>query len=101
MLKMHKKMAGWKANTLSRGGKLTLIKANLFGIPNHVLSCFKCPKKVTTALNNQCRKFFRGNKSPPVVWDQACLIRPAEWFNRAALSKLGWKILTEPHNWWV
>lgn len=27
---------------LSRAGKLTLIKSNVSGMPNHVMSCFKC-----------------------------------------------------------
>lgn len=51
ILRMQKKLAGWKANTLSRGGKLTLIKANLTGMPNHVLSCFKCPSKISFRLD--------------------------------------------------
>lgn len=111
ILKMQKKLAGWKANTLSRGGRLTLIKANLTGMPNHVLSCFKCPQKITSRLDRECWNFFWGNdmKSPPITWSAVCTpkhkgglgVRPSAWFNNAALAKLGWKLLTDPNNWWV
>lgn len=48
-------------------------------------------------------------KNPPIAWSAACTpknkgglgIRPSSWFNKAALAKLGWKILTDPNNWWV
>lgn len=36
--RIRSKFAGWKAQTLSRAGRLTLIKASVFGIPNHTLS---------------------------------------------------------------
>lgn len=28
-------------------------------------------------------------------------IRPASVFNKAAMAKLAWKIISEPDNWWV
>lgn len=110
-LKVQRKLAGWKANSLSRGGKLTLIKANLTGMPNHILSCFKCPAKVTIAIDKECINFFWGNemKSPPIAWSATCTpkckgglgIRSSSVFNKAALTKLGWKIISDPDNWWV
>lgn len=106
ILKMQNKLAGWKANTLS-----CVLKANFTGMPNHVLSCFNCSSKVTSALDKECRKFFWGNemKTPPIAWSAVCTpnckgglgIRPYSDFNKAALAKLGWKILTDPNNWWV
>ena len=50
ILKAQKKLAGWKANSLSIGGRLTLIKANLSGMPNHLLSCFKGPSKLSKSF---------------------------------------------------
>lgn len=90
---MQKKFAGWKASTLSRGGKLTLIKSNLIGMPNHVLSCFRCPSRITTRLDKECRNFFWGSHSaaPPIAWKHDCTpkdkgglgIRPTTWFNKS------------------
>ncbi|PRQ27069.1 putative reverse transcriptase zinc-binding domain-containing protein [Rosa chinensis] len=57
------------------------------------------------------RNFFWGSSStsPPVAWEQVCSpkskgglgIRPVSCFNKAALAKLGWKVITDHNNWWV
>lgn len=111
LLKVQAKLAGWKVATLSRGGKLTLLKSNLSGMPNHSLSCLKCPSKITDKLDSECRNFFWGSSAahPPIAWNHMCLpkskgglgIRPAAVFNKAAMAKLAWKIISEPDNWWV
>ncbi|KAI5342021.1 hypothetical protein L3X38_009896 [Prunus dulcis] len=46
--RIRSKLTGWKAHSLSRAGWLTLIKACITGVPNHMLSCFKCPKEIVT-----------------------------------------------------
>lgn len=109
--RIRSKFAGWKTNTLSKAGRLTLIKASVFGIPNHTLSCFKCPKEVCKELNVCCKRFFWGNdkKVPPVSWKDVCLpkhlgglgVGSATLFNKAVLAKLGWICLTDTTNWWV
>lgn len=60
ILEIQKKLFGWKANTLSRGDRLTLIKANLIGMLNPVLSYFNFPSKITNRLDQECRQFFWG-----------------------------------------
>ncbi|VVA28953.1 PREDICTED: ribonuclease [Prunus dulcis] len=109
--RIRSKFAGWKAQTLSRAGRLTLIKASVSGIPNHTLSCFKCPREVCKEMNVCSRRFFWGNgtKVPPVSWKDICLpkslgglgVRSTILFNKAALAKLGWIYLSEPTNWWA
>lgn len=111
ILRIQKKLAGWKAHSLSRGGRLSLLKANLSGMSNHVFSCFKCPAKVASRIDKEQRQFFWGNNvsSPPIAWSSICLpkekgglgIRHTKCFNNAALAKLGWKILTDQQSWWV
>ncbi|XP_024200132.1 uncharacterized protein LOC112203389 [Rosa chinensis] len=111
LLKISNKLSGWKKATLSRAGKLTLIKSNIAGMPNHVMSCFKCPPKVTKAIDKETRSFFWGKDChcPPVAWNQICLpksldglgIRLTTSFNKAALAKLGWKVISDHDNWWV
>ncbi|CAL8152661.1 unnamed protein product [Prunus armeniaca] len=105
------KFAGWKAQTLSRAGRLTMIKASVSGIPNHSLSCFKCPSKVSKVMNSTCRNFFWSNhtKIPPVSWKEVCTpnemgglgVRMATYCNKATLAKLGWICLTNNSNWWA
>lgn len=51
LLKIQSKLAGWKSSTISSGVKLTLVKSNLFGMPNHDLSCFKWPAKLFDKLD--------------------------------------------------
>ncbi|CAL2236971.1 unnamed protein product [Prunus armeniaca] len=109
--RIRSKFAGWKAQTLSRAGRLTLIKASVSGIPNHTLSCFKCPKEVCKEMNSCCIRFFWGNgcKVPPIAWKDICLpqslgglgVRSATHFNKAALAKLGWICLNDSSNWWA
>lgn len=102
ILRMQKKLAGWKASTLSRGGKLTLIKSNLISMPNHVLSCFRCPAKVTDRLDKECRNFFWGNQSSykssysletSLYPKRKRRSRSTSWFNNAPLLSLLGKLL--------
>lgn len=105
------KLAGWKANTLSKAGWLTLINSNLTGMPNHIMSCFKCPERVLNNLNKECRDFFWGKEKKlyPMAWNKICTpknveglrIRRLNHFNQACLAKLRWKVLSQPNNWWV
>lgn len=100
-VKMKRKLAGWKSNTLSRGGKITLLKDNLSRMSNHVLSCFKCPSTLTSKMDKECRNFFWGSTSTNLIsWSQVCLpkqkgglgVRSFAVFNNAPLCKLAWKI---------
>lgn len=77
IIKIKNKLAGWKANTLSKAGRLTLIKANLLGIPNHTMSCFKCHEKITKTIDRESRKFFWGKdcKLVPMAWDRVCSLK--------------------------
>ncbi|KAL6209023.1 hypothetical protein ACLB2K_019966 [Fragaria x ananassa] len=109
--RISNKLSGWKQNTLSRAGKTTLIKANISGMPNHVMSCFKCPKKLTDEIDKQSRNFLWGTemKTAPIAWKEVCMpkvlgglgIRPSVFFNKAAIAKLAWKVITDKENWWV
>lgn len=72
--KDHVNAKGWKKGTLSRACRLTLIKSNLSSMPNHVMCCFKCPKKLTNKIDKITRDFFWGSdrKCPTVAWEQVC-----------------------------
>lgn len=56
--RMRKKLVGWKAQFLSRGGRVTLIKVALASIPVYFLSFFVIPSQV--ALQIEKLQMIRG-----------------------------------------
>ena len=62
-------------------------------------------------MDKYARDFFWGSNSRlcPVAWEQVCRpkqtgglgVRPAAFFNNAALAKLAWKVLRDHDNWWA
>lgn len=48
-------------------------------MPNHIMSCFECPKKTVKQINSISRNFFWGTSSnaksppPPIAWSQVCM----------------------------
>ncbi|GJZ22665.1 reverse transcriptase domain, reverse transcriptase zinc-binding domain protein [Tanacetum coccineum] len=57
-----KRLASWKANLLSIGGRLTLVKFVLGSLPVYFLSLFKAPEAIITKLESMRRQFFWGMK---------------------------------------
>lgn len=49
-MRCPKKVAMWKANYLSFGGRLTLIKATMNNLPIYYLSLFRAPKGVVQEI---------------------------------------------------
>lgn len=66
MLKMKKKPVGWKANTMSKVDRLTLIKSNLMGTPNHIMAHFKCLKAFIKTINKENRLFLWKKKKKQI-----------------------------------
>ncbi|GJW43442.1 reverse transcriptase domain, reverse transcriptase zinc-binding domain protein [Tanacetum coccineum] len=56
--KFTKKLSSWKANLLSVGSRLTLVKAVLGSLPMYFLSIFKAPEAVISQLESIRRRFF-------------------------------------------
>lgn len=101
---MCKKLARWKANFLSRGGRVTLIKATLANIPVYFLSLFVIPTQVVLQIKKIQRDFLwngGGNDKGLylVVWDRVCSpkfkgglgLRSMEVMNKALLFKWLWR----------
>lgn len=53
-----KKLAGWKAKTLSVVGKVILTKSNLIGIPQYNMDWFRVAKYICKDIDGIKRNFF-------------------------------------------
>ncbi|GJW16615.1 hypothetical protein Tco_0024051 [Tanacetum coccineum] len=64
------RLSGWKANFLSIGGRLTLIKYVLGSLGNYYLSIFKVLETVVKSLESLCASFFWGSSedSKKLAW---------------------------------
>ena len=55
--KFNKKLIGWKAQLLSQGGRLTLIKSTLANFPNYTLSYFKAHAFICKKIDQTLKGF--------------------------------------------
>lgn len=113
MEKKFKKLSMLKANSLSFGGRLTLIKSVFESLSTYLFSTFKAPKRVINKLEALRRNFFwRGssdvNKIPWIASKK--VISPLKYgglgvgslsaSNQAMLAKWWWRFRTEPDALW-
>ncbi|GJX72943.1 RNA-directed DNA polymerase, eukaryota, reverse transcriptase zinc-binding domain protein [Tanacetum coccineum] len=108
------RLSGWKANLLSSGGRLTLIKSVLGSLCIYFLSIFKAPEAVIKVLESLRASFFWGasaenRKLAWVKWSS--ILAPLEKgglgvgslkaFNLSLLLKWRWHMLKDPSALWV
>ena len=77
--KVERRLEGWQARVLSRGGRLVLLKSVLATIPTHYLSIFKIPVEVRKRLECLMKGFYwKGSDQGDsrgaalVSWDVVC-----------------------------
>ena len=108
-----KQVTLWKANYLSVGGRLALIKSVLSNLPVYFISLFKCPISVINHIEKLQRDFLwqgrsGGKKFHLVDWASVCKpkqegglgIRPLREMNRALLGKWLWRLGNESEGLW-
>ncbi|KAJ9561194.1 hypothetical protein OSB04_006354 [Centaurea solstitialis] len=111
--KFNKKLASWKANSMSMGGRLTLINSVLTAMPLYTFSLFKVPQGVLKVLESCRRRFFWGHnvgdkKICWISWNQILQpksngglgITSLRVKNDALLSKWIWRFYTEAGAVW-
>ncbi|KAJ9553924.1 hypothetical protein OSB04_017969 [Centaurea solstitialis] len=111
--KFQKKLASWKGNLLSIGGRLTLVNSVLSALPLYYFSLFKTPKGVLNILESTRRRFLWGNKQGEnkvtwIAWDKTVKSRNDGGLgitgliikNQALLAKWIWRFLKEDKSLW-
>ncbi|CAN1744017.1 Putative ribonuclease H protein At1g65750 [Linum perenne] len=112
--RMQSKLAGWKQNSLSLAGRLSLALSILNAIPSYAMQSSALPYSITSRIDSILRNFVWGassdHRKPHLLsWDVLCRSKEqgglgfhkARELNDAYLMKLGWTILKEPDRLWV
>ncbi|GJS54022.1 RNA-directed DNA polymerase, eukaryota [Tanacetum coccineum] len=113
--KLQSRLSKWKMNTLSAGGRLTLVKSVLSSTPIYYMSMYKVPSQVLKHLEGVRHKFFIGvdhskkeKKMAWFKWSRALVSKEkgglgvASLFalNRALLFKWIWRFHNEKNTLW-
>ncbi|RVW69295.1 hypothetical protein CK203_061342 [Vitis vinifera] len=74
--RMRKKLALWKRQFISKGGRITLIRSTLASMPTYLMSLLRMPRVVKLRLEKIQRIFFGegsvGEEPHLVKWDVVC-----------------------------
>ena len=108
-----KRLASWKLQYISKGGRATLIRSSLSRLPIYHLSLFRAPLKVCARLERIQRQFFWGGsdldkKVSLVSWATVCTekrkgaigIKNFSKMNKALLSKWNWRFANDRNSLW-
>lgn len=112
--KISKKMNGWKAHTLSMGGRVTLIRSVLNNLPLYYFSLFQAPSSFLVRLEKVQNKFVWGDGGlqRKMIWASnhktggdytvgGLRIGSLDGKNLALLSKWWWRFQKEPSSFWA
>ena len=109
---MRRRLAHWKRQHISKGGRITLIKSTLASIPIYLLSLIRIPKSVAKRIEKLQREFLGGGslegKAHLINWKLVCSpkeegglgIRKIDLLNKALLGKWIWRYAYEKDNLW-
>ncbi|KAJ0546635.1 putative RNA-directed DNA polymerase [Helianthus annuus] len=108
-----KRLALWKAKTLSFGGRLTLTMSVLNALPTYYFSLYKAPSGVIDQLERLRREFLWGitpekKKLCLIAWNNVLTPKDSGGVglsslkdaNLAMLAKWWWRFKTEPDSLW-
>ncbi|GJW41622.1 RNA-directed DNA polymerase, eukaryota [Tanacetum coccineum] len=112
--KVSSRLSKWKIQTLSSGGRLTLIKSVLNALPLYYMSLFKAPTAVLKVLESLRSNFFNGSvkedrKMTLVRWDKIMASKSKGGLgvsslyasNRALLFKWIWRLHSNCTSIWA
>jgi hypothetical protein len=113
--KVHSRIDGWRAQTLSQASRLVLIKLVAAALPSYAMSSFLLPISCCEELDRLFKNFWwvvpskKSRNLSLKAWDSLCIpkvlgglgIRKMRDVNLALISKLGWKLLNNSDSLWV
>ena len=75
--KMRRRLARWKRQYISKGGRITLIRSTLASMPIYHMSLFRMPKSMARRLDKVQRDFLWGGgsmerKAHLIKWEAIC-----------------------------
>ena len=111
--KMRRRLALWKSQYISTGGRITLIKSTMVSMPVYQMSLFQMPISVARRLEKLQRDFLWGGshmerKAHLVKWEVVCGdkengglgIRKFALMNKALLGKWTWRFASDKEALW-
>ena len=111
--RFRKRLASWKMQYISKGGRITLIRSTFSSFPIYYLSLFRMPQKIFTRLEKIQRQFLWGvgslEKKPHLVkWATICTekkkwglgVRNFSRLNKVLLCKWSWRFANERYALW-
>ena len=111
--RFQKRLASWKTQYISKGGRITLIRSTLSSLPIYYLPLFRMSQKVWNRLERIQRQFMWGRgsleKKPHLVkWATTCTekkkgglgLRNFSGLNKAFLCKWNWRFANERNALW-
>lgn len=111
--RFENRLAGWKRQLLSKGGRLTLIRSTLSNLPTYFMSIFIIPSSVARRLEKLERNFLwegsmEERKYHLIQWEtvRSSLesgglgIKKLKSFNVALMGKWFWRFLTDKEALW-
>ncbi|GKC35381.1 RNA-directed DNA polymerase, eukaryota [Tanacetum coccineum] len=112
--KIKSRLSKWKVNTLSIGGRLTLLKSVLGSTPCYWMSLFKVPKSVLATMEAMRREFFYGAQADErkIAWVKWSKVLSSKKngglgvssfyaLNRALLFKWVWRFISQDNSLWA
>ncbi|RVW89784.1 putative ribonuclease H protein [Vitis vinifera] len=111
--RFRRRLAMWKRQYVSKGGRLTLIQSTLSSMPIYFMSFFYLPRKARLRLEKIQRDFLWGGgaliQKPHLVrWNLICLdkkkgglgVRNLALINSVLLCKWNWRYANERKAFW-
>ena len=111
--RFRKRLASWKSQYISKGGRLTLIQSTLSSLPIYCLSLFRMPVSICSRLEKIQREFLwsgssLAKKTHLVNWKTVCTekkkgglgLRRLSILNKALMCKWCWRFANERDSHW-
>ncbi|RVW54487.1 putative ribonuclease H protein [Vitis vinifera] len=111
--RFRRRLAMWKRQYISKGGRLTLIRSTMSSMPIYLMSLVHLPRKVRLRLEKIQRDFLWGggtlaHKPHLVRWNLVCLEKRKRWtrgekfilMNNTLLCKWNWRFANERDALW-